>query len=148
MKKLFAAMFASILLTSGVFASDAITYTVEEDIEDVLFAVESEIIGRGLKIDNVSHVGAMLDRTALDVGASEKIFYRAEVYTFCSATISRKVMEVNPANISFCPYGIFVYTTPDAMDKTTVGHDSFPQGEMQIVQDLLNGIVKDALDID
>ncbi len=139
---------ACLMFATSASAGDAITYTVEEDIEDILFAVESEIIGRGLKIDSVSHVGAMLDRTALDVGATEKIYYRAQVFNFCSATTSRKVMEINPANISYCPYGIFVYTTPDAMNKTTVGHVSFPEGEMKLVEELLNGIVKDALEID
>lgn len=148
MNKYLAALIAGIFLSGTPVQGETITYTVEEDIEDVLFAVESEIIGRGLKIDTVNHVGAMLDRTALDVGASEKIFFRAEVFNFCSAVISRKVMEVDPANLSFCPYGIFIYTTPDALNMTTVGHDVYPDGEMQLVQELLNGIVKDALGVD
>lgn len=148
LKRALSAAIASLLSLSTLQAGEAITYTVQEDIEDVLFLLESEIIGRGLKIDNVSHVGAMLDRTALDVGAKEKIFYRAEVYSFCSATVSRQVMEINPANLSYCPYTIFAYTTPDSMDTTTVGFDDFPENEMQLVEDLLNGIVKDALGID
>lgn len=138
----------SLMLAGVAHAQDMVSFTVEEGIEDVLFSVENEIIGRGLKIDSVSHVGAMLDRTGLDLGATEKIFYMAEVFSFCSATTSREVMEVNPANIAYCPYTIFVYTTPDAMDKTTVGHSAYPEGEMQIVQELLTGIVKDALMID
>jgi len=148
MKRFLTALVMGLCLTGTAYADQAITYTVEEDIEDVLFSIEDAIIGRGLKIDNVSHVGTMLDRTALDVGATEKIFFRAEVFSFCSATTSRQVMEINPANLAFCPYTIFVYTTPDAMDKTTVGFDNYPDNEMQVVEDLLDGIVKDALGLD
>lgn len=148
MKKTLAALLATCLLAPAAYADGGISFTVEEPIEDVLFAVENEIIGRGLKIDSVSHVGAMLDRTGLDLGATEKIFYMAEVFSFCSATVSREVMEVNPANIVYCPYTIYVYTTPDAMDQTTVGHNSYPEGEMQIVEEMLSGIIKDALMID
>ncbi|MBZ0128284.1 MAG: DUF302 domain-containing protein [Rhodobacteraceae bacterium] len=146
--KLHLAPLLAVMLATPAMADKAITYIVQEDIEDVLFSLESEIIGRGLKIDNVSHVGAMLDRTAMDVGASEKIFFRAQVFSFCSATISREVMQVNPANLAYCPYTIFAYTTPDAMDTTIVGHDDYPDNEMQAVEDLLSGIVRDALALD
>ncbi len=148
MKRLLTALIAGLCLSGAASAEKAMLYSVEEDIEDVLFALESEIVGRGLKIDSVSHVGAMLDRTAMDVGATEKIFFRAEVFSFCSATVSRQVMEVNPANLAYCPYTIFAYTTPDAMGTTVVGHDDYPNNEMQIVEDLLSGIVKDALGLE
>ena len=146
--KLHLAPLLAFLLATPAMADKAITYIVQEDIEDVLFSLESEIIGRGLKIDNISHVGTMLDRTAMDVGATEKIFFRAQVFSFCSATVSREVMQVNPANLAYCPYTIFAYTTPDAMDTTVVGHDDYPENEMQAVEDLLSGIVRDALELD
>ena len=146
--KLHLAPLLAFLLATPAMADKAITYIVQEDIEDVLFSLESEIIGRGLKIDNISHVGTMLDRTAMDVGATEKIFFRAQVFSFCSATVSREVMQVNPANLAYCPYSIFAYTTPDAMDTTVVGHDDYPENEMQAGEDLLSGIVRDALELD
>lgn len=148
--RFFAAVAAAALcVATGVSAGDApASFRVEEPIEDVLFAIENEIIGRGLKIDNVSHVGDMLARTGADLGAKDRVFFRAEVYQFCSATLSREVMEINPANIAYCPYTIYAYTTPDEMDVTHVGHDTFPEGEMQKVEAFLDDIIKTALDIE
>lgn len=125
-----------------------VTYTVEEDIDDVLFAVENEIIGRGLKIDTVSKVATMLERTRLDVGGTKKIFREAQIFSFCSAKLSREMMEINPANLAFCPYKVFIYATQDAPDTTVVGHDIFPEGEMKKVEDLLQSIIKTALEIE
>lgn len=148
MKTILAAVIAGAFLSSPVLAGEAITYKVEEDIEDVLFAVESEIIGKGLNIDTVNHVGEMLARTGADLEATKQIFTDAQIFNFCSAIVSRKMMEINPNNLNFCPYRIFVYSTPDAPNITIVGHDSYPDGEMQLVHELLSGIVKEALDLE
>lgn len=149
MRTAITAFATALCIASGVTAGDAPTsFRVEEPIEDVLFAIEQEIIGRGLKIDMISHVGDMLARTGEDLGAKERVFFRAEVFSFCSATLSREVMEADPANLAFCPYTIFAYTTPDEMDVTHVGHDSFPEGEMQKVEAFLSDIIKSALYLD
>ncbi len=138
--------FVSLLLSAhAALADGAVSYTVDQDIEDVLFAVENEIIGRGLKVDNVNHVSDMLDRTAADVGATRTLYKKAEILSFCSATLSREMMEADPANISFCPYRIFVYATTEAPGSTVIGHDTFPEGPMKKVEALLDGIVKDAI---
>lgn len=139
---------ASLTLATGLHAGGAVSYAVQEDIDDILFAVENEIIGRGLIIDHVSHVGDMLVRTQMDVGATKHIYRKAEVLTFCSATLSREMMEINPANLTFCPYKIFVYSTMDQPDVTHIGHDTFPDGEMKKVEAFLNSIVKEAAGID
>ena len=139
---------ASLTLATCLQAGETINYSVKEDIDDILFAVENEIIGRGLKIDHVSHVGDMLVRTQMDVGATKTIYRKAEVITFCSATLSREMMEADPANLRFCPYQIYVYATTEQPDVTIVGFDSFPEGEMKKVEALLESIVKDAIGID
>lgn len=136
---------ASLTLATCLQAGETINYSVKEDIDDILFAVENEIIGRGLKIDHVSHVGDMLVRTQMDVGATKTIYRKAEVITFCSATLSREMMEINPANLTFCPYKIFVYSTIDQPDITHIGLDTFPDGEMKKVEAFLDQIVKDAI---
>lgn len=124
------------------------SFQVTEDIDDVLFSIENEIIGRGLKVDHVNHVSDMLDRTQADVGATRKIYRMAQVLSFCSATLSREMMEADPANLQFCPYQIYVYATTEQPDVTIVGFDSFPEGEMKKVEALLESIVKDAIGID
>ncbi len=145
MRLLMAAVTAGAFMSGPAPAGQPVTYTVNEDVEDVLFSVENEIIGRGYKIDNVNHVGEMLDRTAKDVGATRRVYREARIFNFCSATLSREMMEADPRNINFCPYRIFVYATVAEPDKTVVGHDTFPEGEMKKVEALLDSIVRDAL---
>jgi hypothetical protein len=74
----------------------------------VVMALEN----RGLVINYTAKVGDMLERTGRDLGRDRKIYNRAEVIEFCSATLSRDTMEADPRNIVFCPYSIAVYTLP------------------------------------
>jgi uncharacterized protein (DUF302 family) len=138
--------FAAMLATAVPVQAEMITTTVDGSFDDVAFAVESAIVGRGLVIDYVSHVGEMLERTKDDVGGTATIFTQADIFLFCSASLSRKVMEADPANIEHCPYGITVMETPDAPGKVTIGHRRYPDGAMQEVQALLSGIVAEAAD--
>ncbi len=130
------------LIASVGMAETAVTYTVDQDYEDVTFGLESAITDRGLVIDAVSHVGEMLERTKEDVGSDVTIFARAEVYSFCSAALSRKVMEADPMNIAHCPYGIFVAETADGV---MVGRRDYPDGAMDKVEALLDGIIDEAV---
>jgi hypothetical protein len=86
-------------------------------------------------------VGEMLARTAADVGSDVEIFSQADVYQFCSAVLSRKVMEADPMNVVYCPYGIFV---AERAGEVTIGYRTFPEGPMQEVQLLLDEIVREA----
>ncbi|THD74125.1 DUF302 domain-containing protein [Thalassobius vesicularis] len=129
-------------------ADGVISYTTDESFDDVVFGLENAITDQGLVIDGMSHVGEMLERTKADVGSDVTVFVRADVYSFCSAKLSRKVMEVNPMNIRFCPYDIFVAQLPDNPDQTVIGYREFPEGEMQEVQALLDAIVRSAISLD
>ncbi|MCE8547568.1 DUF302 domain-containing protein [Ruegeria pomeroyi] len=136
---------AVIALTAGAAsAQDAVTYTTTDNFEDVTFGLESAIVGRGLVIDSVSHVGDMLERTRADVGSDVVLFEDAKVFSFCSAALSRKVMEADPMNIVFCPYGIFVAKQPGS-GEVTIGFRQFPEGPMQEVQTLLDEIAREAI---
>lgn len=143
MRKTLTAAAAAMMLALPALAEDPITHAVDDTFDNVTFAIESAIVGRGLVIDYVSHVGEMLERTKEDVGGTMTVFAQADVFLFCSATTSREVMEANPMNIQHCPYGIFVAESADG--SVTVGHRDYPEGEMQAVEDLLSGIVAEAL---
>lgn len=121
-----------------------VTYETEDSFENVAFAVETAIVGAGLVVDHVSHTGEMLERTRGDVGSDKVLFTQADIFSFCSSTISRQVMEADIANIQHCPYGIFVYETPDKPGVITVGHRAY-DGTMAPVEALLESIVKEAL---
>lgn len=84
--------------------------------------LELAITGRGIVINNVSHIGNMLERTGKDVGSSVQVFEHAEALEFCSAVLSRKMMEADPHNIVFCPYIVSVYTLPGEKDKVYLSY--------------------------
>jgi uncharacterized protein (DUF302 family) len=141
-------LFASLIGVAPLLAAaqDMVTYTSDMSFDDATFAIESAIVDAGLVVDHVSHVGEMLERTRGDVGSDVVLFSNADVFSFCSAKVSRSVMEADPMNIVFCPYDIFVAELPDAPDSVTIGFRQFPEGPMQEVQTLLTQIVEAALE--
>ncbi len=86
--------------------------SVLADYDQVWNDLTMALNSRGLVISSVSHVGEMLARTGKALGQTRPIFARAKVMEFCSAVISRKMMEDNPHYIAFCPYSIMVYSLP------------------------------------
>ncbi|WP_299929327.1 DUF302 domain-containing protein [uncultured Pelagimonas sp.] len=147
MKTLLGAVALSLMSTAAL-AADMITYDTDESFDDVVFGLESAILDAGLVIDSVSHTGDMLERTREDVGSDTVLFLNADVFSFCSAKVSREVMEDDPMNIVFCPYDIFVMVRPETPDVTTIGFRSFPDGAMKKVETLLDGIAKTAIGLE
>ena len=107
---LMAGVLYALLIHSALATGDYMAVLVKKgSFKDVRDAVEMAITDRGMIINNVSHVGEMLERTGKDLGETKQIFVQAEVLEFCSAVISRKMMEPDPDNIVFCPYTISEY---------------------------------------
>lgn len=123
-------------------------YEADGDFDDATFSVESAITDRGLVIDFVSHVGDMLTRTGSDVGSQAAIFEKADIFLFCSAVVSRQVMEADPDNIAHCPYGVFVRQFPGSDGRVEIGFRNMPEGEMAVVQALLDEIAREAAGLD
>ena len=142
-----ALLLAALGLGTTASAQEFKTYTTNEPFEDVVFAVESAILSGGLVIDHVSRTGAMLERTRADLGSDKVLFLAADVYEFCSASVSRQVMEADPLNFNFCPYAIRIYEQPETAGTVTVSHQVYT-GTMARVATMLEGIVKDALGLD
>ncbi|PRX31904.1 Uncharacterized conserved protein, DUF302 family [Meinhardsimonia xiamenensis] len=142
MRKLAVTMTTAVALAAqAAAAGEAITYVTSDSFEDASFALESAIVDRGLVIDYVSHVGDMLNRTGADVGSDVKIFDAADIYIFCSAVLSRKVMEADPMNIAHCPYGVFV---AERGGQVMIGYRDLPDGPMAEVEALLDAIAREA----
>ncbi|MGB0660616.1 MAG: DUF302 domain-containing protein [Mangrovicoccus sp.] len=137
------ALCLSFALPGLAFAQAVTSWAYDGDFEDATFAVESAIIDKGLVVDHVSHVGEMLNRTGADLGTGQAIFEQADVFLFCSAVISRQVMQADPMNIAHCPYGVFVAQQGATV---TIGFRTMPAGQMQVVQQLLTEIIEDALE--
>jgi len=135
---------ALIFTTSAALAEPPTTVTVKDTFANVSFSLNNAILDKGLVIDMVSHTGDMLERTKKAVGATKTLFLHADVYSFCSAVVSREVMTADPMNVQYCPYHIFVAQLPDHPDEVIIGHETYPHGVMDKVNALLDGIIADA----
>ena len=123
------AAFALLLAGNALAAGDDV-FTVETDqgFAETAQAVQDAIVNKGFKIDYHGFIGDMLKRTAGDVGATKQLYKDAEFFTFCSAVVSRKVMEGDIGDIAYCPYVVFVYERADEPGKVIVGHRKLPEG--------------------
>jgi len=131
------------------------TYSKLGKLDDVLDDARLAIEARGLVIDHESFVGRMLERTGKDVGSARRLYADVRAFSFCSAALSRKTMEADPANAAFCPYNIVVYAT--AQDPGTV-HVAYrrpwraegsaaSKAALGEVEALLDGIAREALGV-
>jgi len=101
---------------SALAAEGTVLFKTQGAFQDVRDSVEMAIEGQGLKITNTNKIAAMLERTGKDLGETRQVYENAEQFEFCSATVSRRMMEADPHAIVMCPYSVAVYTIPG--DKT------------------------------
>jgi uncharacterized protein (DUF302 family) len=112
MKPITAALLAWLIwpaVTLGQTES-VVEVTASGSWDDVKQQLVLAIENHGLVVNHESKVGEMLERTGKDLGALKQIYTRAEVLEFCSAALSRQVMEADPRMLALCPYGIGIYT--------------------------------------
>jgi len=128
-----------------------VIYAVKGDYDDVWDDLKMALGDRGLVISTISHVGEMIDRTGRALGRTRPIFDKANVMSFCSAVISRNMLEQNPHLIAFCPYEIAVYSIAGAPGTIYLSYRHIDWREPQdrpvldAVEGLLSGIVKDVV---
>lgn len=147
MKKLLGAAMLAISFSVPALAAgdDVFAVTSKEAFADVAQAVNDGIVNRGFKVDYHGLIGDMLKRTAGDVGATKELYKNAEFMTFCSAVLSRKVMEADSGDIVYCPYALFIYEKAETPGEVTVGFRKLPAGGVRDeVNALLEGIAKEA----
>jgi uncharacterized protein (DUF302 family) len=142
----------------GVWAgSDAsatqsiVTYQTNDIFESVKENVEDAIIDRGMVIGRTLHAREMLDRTGPDLGFPRSVYLEAVALEFCNASISHRMIAVDPVNIVFCPFTIAVYVRADDPGNVFVSfRRSEPVGDdSSIAFDiflLLDGIAREAIE--
>lgn len=150
-------LFVALLLSSSAWAVDSSHNRVQSTqgtFADVREFVEMEITGRGMVINNVAHIGNMLERTAADIAGAKPIYLHAEALEFCSALVSRAMMEADPHNITYCPYVLAIYELVTEPGTIYIGYrrpalaENAPQATrdaMADVEALLSSIVAGAL---
>ena len=152
--KLIEAVAAAALLGLGTMAASADqlkTTSKKAAFDDVKADVADAIIGKGLTVDYRGNIAGMLDRTGKDVGSDKKVYKAAEYVTFCSAKLSRAMMEADSGNMGFCPYVVFYYEAADKPGEVVVGYRRPGEGKndaakkaLKDIDDLLDSIVKEA----
>lgn len=113
--------------TAGGYA----VYKSEAGFDDVMEALKLAIEERGMYINNIMHLGEMLERTGKDLGMDTPLYGRAESIEFCSAVLSREMTSEDPARIVNCPFIISVYTLPDQAGTTFIAHREIPQDQVE-----------------
>lgn len=105
-------------------------YESESAFDDVMDGLKLAIQERGLYINNIMHMGEMLERTGKDLGNDEPIYQHAESIEFCSAVLSREMTAEAPERIVNCPFIISVYTLPGTEGTTYVVHREIPEDQV------------------
>lgn len=152
MKKLLAVCAMLCLPLSALAADDYnVLFKTQGEFQDVRDAVEAAIEGKGLKINHTNKIAEMLERTGKDLGATKQIYVNGEQFEFCSATISRQMMEADPHAMVMCPYIVSVYTIPNdknvyiAYRKPAASNNPALKNALADVDKLLTEIIKDAM---
>lgn len=128
-----------------------VTYQTNDIFESIKENAEDAIIGRGMVIGRTLHAREMLDRTGPDLGFPRSVYLQAVSLEFCSASISHRMIAVDPVNIVVCPFTIAVYVRADDPDNVFVSFRR-PQpvgGDSGIAFDiftLLDGIAREAIE--
>ena len=152
MKKLLAAC-AMLCLPLTALAAEGYTvlFKAQGSYQDVRDNLQMAIEGKGLKITNTNHIADMLERTGKDIGETRQVYENAEQFEFCSATVSRHMMEADPHAIVMCPYSVVVYAIPNdktvylAYRKPAATRNPALKKTLVELEKLLAGIIKDAM---
>lgn len=109
-------MVAAALLVSGVVARAADDILVRElqplAYTDARAALLDAFVDEGLAPPAVSPFGDMLARTAPDLGHRADFYDEAEIFSFCSAQVSGRMIAEDVRNIALCPMTVALYTLP------------------------------------
>jgi len=155
--KLFMSLVLSLWVGSAVASNVEImeVYSAEQDFATVGENLRQAVINRGLVVSNVSHLSEMLSRTGADLGDAKPVYDDAEIYEFCSAVLSRAMVESDPRNIVHCPLSVAIYTLPGepgrvyaAFRRPTVLAPESSLAALQPIEDLLRGVAREALELD
>ena len=130
-----------------------VTYSTAGKFDDVREDLKLAIESKGLVIDFESYVNRMLERTGKDVGSARKVYADAQAFVFCSAALSRKTMEADTANASFCPYTMMVYATAEKPGTVHVSYkrpwrpdgSAASKAALKEVESLLDAIARAAV---
>lgn len=120
-----AATCAALALTSVTSLAAPAEGIVVEHFPGVSFAdlreaLADAIADEGLSAPVVSRFGAMLERTAPDLGHDPALYGDAEILSFCSAGVAARLVAEAREHIALCPLSIAVYSLPQTPRDATL----------------------------
>jgi uncharacterized protein (DUF302 family) len=157
MKRVFSLPLLAALCMTAAFAAPAqpvVSYVkAGARFEDVRDDLKQAIESKGLVIDYQAQIARMLERTGKDVGSAKALYVDAQTFQFCSAALSRKTMQADPANVVMCPYALVVYATVQQSDRVIVayrrpirpGGSPASRAALREVDALLDAIAREAV---
>lgn len=151
MKKILAVLALLCLPLTALADTHSALFKTQGNFQDVRDAVQMAIEGKGLKINHTNLIAEMLERTGKDVGATKQVYVNGEQFEFCSATVSRQMMEADPHAMTMCPYIISVYTIPNdknvyiAYRKPPATKNAALRKAFVEIERIITEIIKDAM---
>ena len=139
-----------LLALPGIAAAESpyAVYKSEATFDDVMQGLKMAIEEQGLYINNMMHMGEMLERTGKDLGDEQQLYLKAESIESCSAINSRKMIAENPHRIVNCPFIMSVYILPQEPEIVYIVHRRLNLGDdspvMQEVEAMLEGLAEAA----
>jgi len=85
-------------------------------------ALEDALAAEGLAPASVSGFGAMLARTAPDLGHRPDLYREAEIFSFCSAQVAARMAAEDVRHIALCPLTVALYTLPDEATRVHLAY--------------------------
>jgi hypothetical protein len=129
-----------------------VLYQVDGEFSEIKENLRLAIENQGLVINYVAQVGGMLERTGEDLGFTDHLYSAGDVLEFCSADLTRAMVEADPANLVFCPYAIHVYELNAEPGKIYAGYkrpmavgSAESRDSLNAIDDLLNTILQEGL---
>lgn len=115
-----------VLAAPAALAGGVKSYSKKAEFDDIRFELTNAIIDRGLKVQTNGKLAAMLKRTGADLGNGKAIYKHAEYFSFCSAKLSRAMMEADPLNAAYCPFVMSIIVSTSKPDEVTVSYQKHP----------------------
>lgn len=151
MKRFLTVCALACLPLSALADGHAAVFKTQGEFQDVRDALQMAIEGKGLVINHTNQIADMLERTGKDLGAAKQVYVKGEQFEFCSAAISRRMMEADAHAITMCPYIVSVYTLPNdpnvyvAYRKPPATKNAALKKALGEVETLLKDIIQEAM---
>ncbi|MCB1736232.1 MAG: DUF302 domain-containing protein [Gammaproteobacteria bacterium] len=86
-----------------------VVYSGETSFADAKENLKFAVTNLGMVISDELHLSEMLDRTGKDLGLTKRVYAQAETIAWCSASLSRKMVEAASTSLVFCPFAVSLY---------------------------------------